>query len=184
MVGRQREAPPRARSSGGSSVHRSLRGRHNRWFKKRMLLRSPSDQSKLEVLAARPDLQHIASQLRFWTRQMFTVTLPSAGPFQMSACVKSPCPCTYLTKSILPKGQVYTSYFKASYGHIWYGVAQLLLVSCLVDNQTLSHSADVHCWSVPKQRQQMDSNLCNTELELVCSCCTQGFHRHDKHIHR
>ena len=30
MTGRHRAAPPLARSSGGSSVHRSLRGRHSR----------------------------------------------------------------------------------------------------------------------------------------------------------
>ena len=40
MTGRQRAAPALARSSGGSSVHRSLRGRHSRWFRNRMLLRS------------------------------------------------------------------------------------------------------------------------------------------------
>lgn len=45
MTGRQRAAPALARSSGGSSVQRSLRGRHSRWFRKRMLLRSFSSQA-------------------------------------------------------------------------------------------------------------------------------------------
>jgi len=45
IVGRHRAAPSLFLSSGGSSVHRSLSGRHNKWFKKRMLFRSFSNHS-------------------------------------------------------------------------------------------------------------------------------------------
>ncbi len=64
IVGRHRAAPALFLSSGGSSVHRSLSGRHNKWFKKRMLFRSFSNHS-LNI----PDLKTKPALTETWLQE-------------------------------------------------------------------------------------------------------------------